>query len=210
MPALSTVPSDLVGEHVLGVVACHTGPVEEGERVLRPLRRFGSPLLDLFEPKPFIVHQSMFDESFRHGCWYYVRSCDVAELSDDVIDIVVEYGRKITSPMSGIALWQMGGAVSRVGEDETAFHGRQAAFTFNINGNTETAAGWEAEREWARSYWSALTPYHTSVYVNFLMDEGEDRVKDVYGPDKYTRLKALKREYDPTNLFRLNQNIRPD
>lgn len=210
MPALSTVPSHLVGEHVLGVVACYTGPVNEGREVLEPLRGFGSPLLDLFEPKPFIVHQSMFDESFRHGCWYYVRSCDVAELDDDVIDIVVEYGRQITSPMSSIALWQMGGAVSRIGEDETAFHGRQAGFTFNINGNTETAEGWEAEREWARSYWSALAPYHTSVYVNFLMDEGEDRVRDVYGPDKYARLKALKRQYDPTNFFRLNQNIRPD
>jgi hypothetical protein len=96
-----------------------------------------------------------------------------------------------------------------VGEDETAFNGRNAGFTFNINGNTRTAEGFEAEREWARSYWTALSPHHTGVYVNFLMEEGEDRVRQAYGPAKYDRLKALKQKYDPTNLFHLNQNIRP-
>ncbi|MFP3881645.1 MAG: FAD-binding oxidoreductase [Actinomycetota bacterium] len=210
LPDLATVPRDLVGERAVGVAACYTGPVETGKEVLGPLKAFGSPLLDLCEPKPFVVHQTMFDQSYRHGCWYYVRSCDVAELSDEVIDIVVEYGNQIDSPMSSLALWQMGGAVARVGENETAFHGRQAGFTFNISGITETAEGFDREREWARSYWSALAPYHTSVYVNFLMDEGEDRVRDAYGPEKYDRLKALKRRYDPTNLFRLNQNITPD
>ncbi len=152
----------------------------------------------------------MFDESFQHGRWYYVRSCDVAELNDDIIDIVVERGSQIESDLSGIALWQMGGAVARVGADETAFHGRQAAFSFNINGNTKTAQGFDEEREWARSYWSALAPHHTSVYVNFLMEEGEDRIRDAYGAEKYQRLKTLKRKYDPTNLLRLNQNISPD
>ena len=104
----------------------------------------------------------------------------------------------------------MGGAVVRVGKSETAFNGRNAGFTFNINGNSETAEGFQAEREWARAYWSALAPYHTSVYVNFLMEEGEDRIRQAYGADKYDRLKALKRKYDPTNFFRLNQNIAPD
>ncbi len=104
----------------------------------------------------------------------------------------------------------MGGAVARVGDAETAFHGRDAGFTFNINGNSHSAEGFEAERQWARDYWSALAPYHTSVYVNFLMEEGEERIKQAYGAGKYDRLKALKRRYDPTNLFRLNQNIRPD
>jgi hypothetical protein len=151
----------------------------------------------------------MFDPSFRRGCWYYVRSCDVAGLSDDVIDVVVEHGKRITSPIASIALWQMGGAVARVGEDDTAFNGRQAGFTFNINGNTETADGFDDQRQWARDYWSALAPYHTSVYVNFLMEEGEDRVRQAYGAQKYDRLKQLKRTYDPTNFFRLNQNIAP-
>ncbi len=117
---------------------------------------------------------------------------------------------RIDSPVASVALWQMGGAVARVPEDETAFNGRDAGFTFNINGNTYTADGFEAERQWAREYWSALAPHHTSVYVNFLMEEGGDRVRQAYGSGKYDRLKALKRAYDPTNLFRLNQNINPD
>lgn len=208
-PALPVVPPDLVGKLVVAVVACYAGPIEDGERVVRPLKEFGSPVLDLCQPKPYLAHQQMFDPSFRPGWWYYVRSCDVAELADDVIDIVVEHGTRITSPVSSIALWQMGGAVARVGEDATAFNGRHAGFTFNINGNSQTADGFEAERQWARDYWSALAPHHTSVYVNFLMEEGEDRVRQAYGADKYDRLKALKRAYDPTNFFRLNQNIKP-
>ena len=148
---------------------------------MRPLRAFGSPVLDLCEPKPYVAHQAMFDASFPHGWWYYFRACDVAELSDDVIDVMVEHGRRIVSPITSVALCQMGGAVARVGEAETAFNGRDAAFTFNINGNSETAEGFEAEREWARAFWSALQPHHTSVYVNFLMDEGEERIRQAYG-----------------------------
>jgi FAD/FMN-containing dehydrogenase len=104
----------------------------------------------------------------------------------------------------------MGGAVARVGNDETAFNGRDAGFTFNINGNTLTAEGFDEQRQWARDYWTALAPFHTSVYVNFLMEEGDARVRQAYGDAKYERLRALKREYDPMNVFRLNQNIRPD
>ena len=123
---------------------------------------------------------------------------------------MVVYGERIVSPITSVALWQMGGAVARVDEAATAFNGRGAAFTFNINGNSTSAEGFEAEREWARAYWSALEPHHTSVYVNFLMDEGEQRIRQAYGDAKYERLKALKRTYDPTNLFRLNQNIPPE
>lgn len=209
-PALPIVPPDLVGKHVVAIAACYAGPVEEGERVLRPLKEFGSPVLDLCRPKPFVEHQKMFDPSFPHGWSYYVRSCDVAALNDDVIDIVVEHGRRITSPITSIGLWQMGGAVGRVEDGATAFNGRQAGFTFNINGNSKTADGFDAERQWARNYWSALAPHHTSVYVNFLMEEGEERVRQAYGAAKYDRLKALKRKYDPTNFFTLNQNIKPD
>lgn len=210
LPDLATVPRDLVGRRVIAIVACFTGPIDAGQQAVRPLKGFGRPLLDLCEPKPFLTHQRMFDASYGAGCWYYVRSCDVADLTDDVIDIIVEHGQRIESTVSSTALWQMGGAVAGVGDDETAFHGRQAGFTFNINGNTSTAAGFEGERSWARSYWSALAPHHTSVYVNFLMDEGRDRIRAAYGPVKYDRLRALKRAYDPTNLFRLNQNIPSD
>jgi hypothetical protein len=209
-PALPVVPPDLVGKPVVAIVACYSGPVEEGEQLLTPLKSFGTPALDLCKPKPYLVHQAMFDPSFRRGCWYYVRSCDVAGLDDGVLDAMVEYGRKIQSPITSVALWQMGGQVSRVGDDDTAFHGRRAGYTFNINGNSETGDGFEAERQWARDYWTALAPFHTSVYVNFLMEEGDERIRQAYGNAKYDRLKTLKRKYDPTNLFRVNQNIRPD
>jgi FAD/FMN-containing dehydrogenase len=209
-PALPTLPPDLVGEPVIAVVCCYAGSVEDGEKVVRPLKGFGSPVLDLCGPKPYLTHQSMFDASFPRGWWYYFRSCDVADLNDGIIDVMAEYGNQIASPITSVGLWQMGGAVARVGEDETAFNGRTVGHTFNIGGNTESAAGFEDEREWARSYWSALSPYHSSVYVNFLMDEGEERIREAYGPKKYERLKALKNKYDPGNFFRLNQNIPPD
>lgn len=208
-PALPAIPPELVGRHVIGIAACYAGDVDEGERVLRPLKAFGQPLLDLCARKPYLAHQSMFDPGFQHGWWYYFRSCDVAVLTDDVIDIAAEHGRRIVSPISTLALWQLGGAVSRVGEGETAYGGRDAGFAFNINGNSYTADGFEAEREWARTYWSALSPYHQGVYVNFMMEEGEERVRQAYGPEKYERLKTLKRKYDPGNVFRLNQNIPP-
>ncbi len=208
-PDLPVVPRELVGELIIGVVACYSGPLPEGQRVVQPLKDFGSPALDLCVPKPYLVHQKMLDPSFRHGNWYYVRSCDVAGLADGVIDVMVDYGQQITSPVTSVALWQMGGAVARVDDSATAFNGRHAGFTFNINGNSETADGFEDQRQWARRYWDALAPHHTSVYVNFLMEEGEERIRQAYGAEKYDRLKALKRKYDPTNFFRLNQNISP-
>ena len=207
-PALPGVPPDLVGKPVIAIVSCYAGLVAEGEKVVRPVKGFGSPVLDLCVPKPYLTHQSMFDASFPRGWWYYFRSCDVADLNDDIVGIMAEYGNRIASPITSVGLWQMGGAVRRVGEDETAFNGRAAGHTFNIGGNSESAAGFEEEREWARSYWSALSPYHTSVYVNFLMDEGEERIRQAYGA-KYDVLKTLKRKYDPDNFFRLNQNIPP-
>ena len=144
---------------------------------MRPLKEFGAPVLDLCMPRPFLTHQSMFDASFPRGWWYYFRSCDVAELNDDIIDIMAEYGSQIASPITSVGIWQMGGAVARVGEDDTAFNGRMAGHTFNIGGNAVSADGFEEERHWARAYWSALSPYHTSVYVNFLMEEGEERIR---------------------------------
>ena len=210
MPPLPIVPADLHGKPVVAVICCYAGPVEEGERVVRPMKEFGSPILDLCVPKPFLVHQSMFDPSFPPGWWYYFRSCDLAELSDDVIDIVADRATRMTSPLTAFPIFQLGGAISRVGEDETAAGGRSAGHTLNINATTATSEGFDEEREWSRAFWSALQPYHTSVYVNFLMDEGEERIREAYGANKYDRLKSLKQKYDPDNFFRLNQNIPPN
>jgi FAD/FMN-containing dehydrogenase len=209
-PAVDFVPPELHGRLIVGVVCCWAGDLEEGEKVIRPLREFGSPVLDLCGPKPFVEHQAMLDPSFPHGRWYYMRSCDVAELTNEVIDITVEHSMRIRSPLTSFPIWQLGGAIRQVGTDETAFNGRGAGHTFNITIATEDSEGFKEERQWARDFWSALKPFHESVYVNFLMEEGEDRIREAYGAAKYERLRALKRDYDPDNLFRLNQNIPPD
>jgi hypothetical protein len=209
-PPLDFVPQELHGELVVAVVCCYAGSIEDGERAVKPLREFGNPVLDLCEPKPYLQHQSMFDPSFPHGRWYYMRSCDVAELSDDVIDTTVEHSLRIASPFTAFPIWQMGGAVAQVDEDESAFNGRGVGHTFNITAATDSAEGFEAEREWVRGLWSALEPHHmNTVYVNFLMDEGEERVRDAYGEQRYDRLRKLKGKCDPDNRFRLNQNIPP-
>ncbi|HZQ04321.1 MAG TPA: FAD-binding oxidoreductase [Gaiellaceae bacterium] len=208
-PPLPFVPVEFHGKRVVMVICCYAGPVEQGEAVVRPLKRFGSPIIDLCEPKPFLAHQGMFDPSFPHYRWYYFKSCDVPALTDEVIDITVEHSLRIESPLTAFPIWQLGGAVARVGEDETAFSGRNAGFTYNIGACTLGADGFEQEREWVRGLWSALEPYHTGVYVNFLGDEGQERVRESYGPEKYARLRALKRRYDPDNFFHINQNIPP-
>ena len=208
-PPLPVLPPELHGRPIVTVICCYAGPVEDGERVVQPLKAFGSPLLDLCTRTPFVQHQAMFDASFPEGWWYYFRSCDVATLTDEVIDITAEYAQRIGSPLTAFPIFHLGGAVGRVSDHETAFHGRTAGHTFNINATTATRDGFEEERDWSRSFWSALQPHHTGVYVNFLMDEGQQRVHDAYGSVKYDRLRALKRKYDPDNVFRLNQNIPP-
>ncbi len=210
MPPLPVIPSDLHGKPVVAVIGCYAGPVEEGEKVIRPMKEFGSPILDLCTPKPFTAHQAMFDPSFPQGWWYYFRSCDIAELTDEVIDIVAERATQMTSPLTAFPIFQLGGAISHVGENDTAFNGRASGHTININATTPTREGFDEEREWSKGLWSALQPYHTSVYVNFLMEEGEKRIRQAYGAKRYDRLKALKRRYDPDNFFRLNQNIPPN
>jgi FAD/FMN-containing dehydrogenase len=209
-PPLPFVPQELHGQPVVVVAGCWAGDIEEGERFLRPLKEFGSPILDFCVPKPFLTHQSMFDPAFPAGRWYYFKACDVAELNDEIIDITVEHSLKISSPHTSYPIWQRGGAVSRVDDDETAFSGRSTGFTYNIGACTETGAGFEEEREWVRNFWDALRPWHEGVYVNFLGDEGAERVRQSYGSAKYDRLQALKRKYDPDNVFRLNQNISPN
>ena len=209
-PPLPFVPQELHGKPVVSVICCWAGDVDAWQRFVRPLKEFGSPVLDLCVPKPFLTHQAMFDPSFPPGRWYYFKSCDVAELNDDIIDITAEHSLRISSPLTAFPIWQMGGAVSRVDDNETAFNGRSAGFTYNIGASTETSAGFAEERQWVQEFWSALRPWHEGVYVNFLGEEGAERVRQSYGSEKYDRLQALKQKYDPDNFFRINQNISPD
>jgi FAD/FMN-containing dehydrogenase len=208
-PPLPIVPQELHGKPVVMVIVCWAGDAEEGEKFVKPLKEFGSPVADVCMAKPFLTHQAMLDPSFVPGRWYYFKSCDVSELTDEIVDITVDRSLKIQSPLTSFPIWQMGGAIARVDEDETPFGGRNAGFTYNIGCCTPTGDGFEAERDWVREFWSALEPWHTSVYVNFLDEEGEERIRTAYGAEKWDRLKALKRKYDPDNFFQINQNIRP-
>jgi FAD/FMN-containing dehydrogenase len=209
IPALPTIPPELHGRPVVVVLACYAGSIEDGERVVAPLKAFAPPLLDLCAPKPFVDVQAMFDLSYPHGRWYYMRACDVAELTDEVVDIAVERGLAISGPLTSYPIYHLGGAISRVPADATAFGDRSNGHTFNFVAATLGPEGFEEQREWARDSWRAMEPHHRGVYVNFLTDEGTDRIRSAYGASTYDKLKDLKRKYDPDNLFHLNQNITP-
>jgi FAD/FMN-containing dehydrogenase len=208
-PAVDLVPEALHGQPVVGVACCWVGPLDRGEKVLESMRRFGSGVVDLIAPHAFVEHQAMLDPAFPPGIWIYSKATDVSALSDDVLDVMLDHAARVVSPRSGIIAWQLGGAVARIGELETPFGSRSSGFLVDILGATESAEGFEQERDWARDCWTALTPHHAGAYVNWLMDEGEQRVREAYGEKRYARLQAVKRRYDPENVFRLNQNIRP-
>ena len=200
-PPLPIVPEELHGKPVVMVVCCWAGDLEEGEKFIRPLREFGPPVADVCVPKPYLAHQAMLDPSFVPGRWYYFKSFDVAELTDEIIDITMERSLQIESPMTSFPIWQMGGAVSRVGDDETAFNGRTAAFTYNIGACTETSQGFDKEREWVRGFWSALEPWHEGVYMNFLGDEGAERVRQSLRTGEVRPAASLEAEVRPRQLL---------
>ncbi len=210
-PPVPFLPQAMHGRPVIAVNVCYAGAIEAGERVLRPLREHGRPLADLVAPKPYTAHQSMFDATVPHGWHYYWKSWELGELDDEVIEVLVRHAAAATSPLSYCIIFQLGGAISRVGERDTAYAHRDMGHNVNINAVwTPGDPSPERHVDWAREFWSALEPLAPGpVYVNFLGDEGEERVRAAYGPEKYERLAALKQQYDPTNFFRLNQNIRP-
>jgi FAD/FMN-containing dehydrogenase len=208
-PALETIPPPLHGQLVVGVACCWVGSVDHGERVLAPMRRYRRPAYDAVALRPFVEHQAMFDPSYPAGLWVYSKAANVQALSDDVLDVLIDHAGRIVSARSGMVAWQLGGAVARVGELETPFGGRASGYLIDLFGATESAEGFDGERAWARGCWDALAGHRAGVYVNWLMDEGERRVREAYGEERFRRLQALKRRYDPDNVFRLNQNIPP-
>ena len=145
-----------------------------------------------------------------HGLHYYWRSHYLDELGDGAIDSLVDHAWSHRSPRSYTIMFQLGGAVRRVPDEATAFSGRGAGYALNINAVATDRDSYPEQAAWARRMWEAMRPHGNGVYVNFLDREGNDRVRAAYGEAKYRRLAALKRAWDPDNLFRLNQNITPD
>jgi len=208
---LITMPD---GTPVVGLVVCYTGPSEEGERLVKPLRTFGSLLMDGLGPMPYTTAQKLVDDFYPKGLQNYWKSSFLEKIGDGAIDTVVRYCANRPSPIChGLIEHQLGGAVSRVDREETAFNHRDVQYSFMSVGQCSDPAEAESCIRWTREFWEAMQPYSTGgVYVNYLgreADEGIERIKAAYGPEKYQRLQVLKNKYDPTNLFRLNQNIRP-
>jgi FAD/FMN-containing dehydrogenase len=197
------------GHPMVAILVCHIGSIEAGEEVVRPLKEFGPPLADMIQPMPYLKAQSLMDEAFPHGRYNYWKSNLLRELSDDAIDALVEGFSSVASPYSSVLIEQLGGAMSRVGKEETAFTHRDAPYDVVIMPMWSDPAGSEKHIQWADELWQAIQPASSGgVYVNYLGNEGEERIRAAHGTN-YERLVALKNKYDPMNLFRLNQNIPP-
>lgn len=206
-PVADFVPPDLRGRPALAVLVCHCGDPADADRAIAPLRGL-APAADLVEPTPYPVLQSMFDEDLPHGVRCYQKAGYFAELTDALIETVATHTSAVPSPASTFDVHHMGGAIAHVSDDATAFGDRRSAYCFNVVGVWGDAEDDDANRAWVRAFASALEPFGTGgVYVNFTADPAAAGV--AYGPQKHDRLRALKRAYDPDNLFRLNQNVLP-
>ena len=209
VPPAPTFPENLHMKKVCGIVWCCTGTAEETDAVTKPIRSLGHPLLDAVGPAPFPVVQSIFDPLFVPGLQWYWRADNFTELSDEAIARHLEHGPKLPSMLSTMHLYPVNGASRRIGKSDTAYSFREALFAEVIVGVDPDPANAPAITNWCKDYWEALHPYSAGgAYVNFMMDEGQDRVQATYR-DNYQRLAEIKKKYDPTNFFRVNQNIRP-
>jgi FAD/FMN-containing dehydrogenase len=203
-------PEHLHNKNMCAVVWCYSGPVEEAEEAFRPIREeVGPAAFEFLGPMPLPVLNSLFDPLLPPGLQWYWRGDFVNEISDEAIALHLEYGSALPTPLSTMHIYPIDGAVHRVGKDETAFSRREANWSAVFVGIDPDPANAERITEWTKEYWEALHPYSAGgAYINFMMDEGQERIKATYR-DNFERLVAIKNKYDPTNLFRVNQNIRP-
>jgi FAD/FMN-containing dehydrogenase len=214
IPPAPAVAEDLHFRPAIAVASCYAGPVEDGERAVRPLREFGTPLVDLVGPARYVDHQASIDDTVPHGWHYYWKATDLAGLSDEVIDAVAAHAFRATSPRSYAAIFHLGGAVSRTPRDATAYPGRDVDHRIVIDAvwlPEENDTVRAPETAWARAFLDALGPHRTGVYVNFLdADDDAGRVREAYGDATYRRLAEVKARYDPGNAFHNNKNIPPE
>jgi len=197
------------GHPMVAILACYAGPAEEGEEVVKPLREFGPPVMDMLQPMPYVNARSMLDESFPHGRFHHWKSSIMSGLSDEAIDTLVDGFSGASSPYSSVLIEHLGGAVSRVKQEETVFPHRAADYEVVIMPMWTSADESESHIAWADDLWQAIQPFSTGgAYVNYLGNEGEERVRAAYFIN-FERLVMMKNKYNPTNLFCRNQNIKP-
>jgi hypothetical protein len=211
VPAHEPFPPEHHGKPVFVVAAVYAGSVEDGEPVVQPLRELGQPLIDLSGPWPWLGLQSGFDALYPKGGLYYWKSRAFAELSEAAVDEIAEFAARRPTPLTDIVIWHHGGAMSGVGETDSAYAGRDTPFLVTGEVSWTDPAQSDEAIAWGREFWDAMGRHSTGgLYLNFpgLGEEREALVKAGYGVN-YERLAALKAKYDPANLFRMNLNITP-
>ncbi|HEY6974835.1 MAG TPA: FAD-binding protein [Chitinophagaceae bacterium] len=209
VPPVAPFPEHLQLKKMCGIVWCYTGPLDDATEVFKPVRDFKAPALDWCGPIPFPALQTMFDALYPPGLQWYWKADFVNELSDEAIDLHVKHGNKMPTPHSTMHFYPVNGVASRVHKNTTAWNYRHSNWAEVIVGVDPDPANRDAITNWAKDYWNELHPYSAGgAYINFMMEEGEERIKATYG-DNYQRLAEVKRKYDPNNLFRVNQNIKP-
>ena len=200
------------GDLAFGSIVCHCGPLDEGEKALRPLRTVAKPLLDSIQPQSYLEMQSLLDTTWPPGRHYYNKAHNIRRLSDGAVETILKYSATLPTPFTNIALQQLHGAASRIPVRETAFPHRYDHYDLLVHPATDNASDTDKMIRWARECWRTLEPFaERAVYVNALEDaleEGEARVREAYGPN-YQKLVTLKDKYDPENMFRQNSNIKP-
>ncbi len=206
-----SVTENLRGAPVVAMGGVYAGPLEAGEKALRPLRDYGPPAADIFQPMPYSAAQKMADFLWPPDFYNYWKSSFLTGCSDGAIDIMLDFFARAPSPRTVVVIEHNGdGAMSRVAEQETAVGHRTWPYNLLLTSIWSDARDSEVNIRWTREFWDAMQPFMAdAVYVNYLGEEGEERIRSAYGVAKYERLVALKKKYDPTNLFRLNQNIGP-
>ena len=212
VPPAPFLPATAHGQRVLVMAGMYAGPVAEGAALVEPLRHLATPVADLTGPMPYVAVQSSLDAVFpAHELHHYWKSHYLNSLDDAVIDALARHAETAPSPMTLVDLWAMGGAVGRVPATATAFGDRSAPFWLIFNTTWADPAASDVNIRWTRDFWQAMQPFaRDGIYMNFpgLNEEGDRQVRASHGPN-YARLAAVKQQYDPTNLFRLNQNIKP-
>jgi FAD/FMN-containing dehydrogenase len=209
-PASPALPSEMHGRLVATIALCYAGADETAEKVLKPVRQFGRPLIDLVKARPYPDWQKALDPAWENGFHNQWVGHYLPELTDAAAQTLVEYVSKVTSPFTDVKLATLGGAMARVGEDATAFSHRDAKYALVIQARWKNASESAQNLAWTQDFFDAMKAHSTgTVYVNFIADEGERRVADAYNAPAFQRLRNIKRKYDPENLFRMNQNIRP-
>jgi FAD/FMN-containing dehydrogenase len=206
-PPLPFLPADVHGKEVTVLAVFYSGQIAEGQKLIDPLRRFGNMVGEHVGPMPYVQWQQAFDALLTPGARNYWKSHNFTEIKDGMLDTMIKYAGQLASPHCEIFLGLLSGAANQVPADATAYSGRDATYVVNVHGRWESAAEDEKGIAWARAFFKAAAPFASAgAYVNFMTAEESDRIAAAYGPN-YDRLLKVKQQYDPENIFHLNQNI---